>query len=266
MKHNKENRRTKSVIFVRFAVGPEVAGLKSKVMQVEHVHYQLSVRERMGKELQPCLSFLLGLTIGVHSEIERVLLQILTKVERWKKLDSVLRLLPALCWSSCSMSSQWRWKSIPCFIVCWMGLPSASSPLPRELKPQIITLPSSSLIYCQMWLFAVASCGTEALVMEQVMCSVSIFLAELCGRASPCEPCSSHEAHKCFVSFLVHACHFHFMQKMHSGYSSCPHLNAKAGNNAVLNIVWLCSICTKVISCNCDLIKVTWFWLLFTSY
>lgn len=97
MKRNKENRRTKSVIFVRFAVGPEVAGLKSKVMQVEHVHDQLSVRERMGKELQPCLSFLLGLTISVHSEIERVLLQILTKVERWKKLDSVLRLLPALC-------------------------------------------------------------------------------------------------------------------------------------------------------------------------
>lgn len=137
-----------------------------------------------------------------------------------KRLDSVLRLLLTSCWSNCSMSCWWMWKGILLAQCALDGAPSCLPPalwlynwspilaLCQQAIWYIVRFDFSQFLHVVLQLLVRKSCSwslqggwtrwhsevhsNQFMVRwfyeKQIMCSVSVFLNELCGRDSPCVP------------------------------------------------------------------------------
>lgn len=155
----------------------------------------------------------------------------------------MLRIFSALPWTTSCLSCCWTQKVIPLFQLVWAGRTVAV----RSLVPRHNGLPAAP-----PWGMPFLLRGTDDDVWSLYSPPSSVGPA-VC----------SHLVWGTSVSFCVPVYDFQFPWKISSGCRYFHYLTSKIWNHAILNIMWLSSICTKVIYCNYDLTSAVWFQLLF---
>lgn len=154
-----------------------------------------------------------------------------------KDLDSVVRIFSAHPWTTSSVSCCWTQKIIPI---------SGRTVAVRSLVPH-----HNGLTAAPAWDMPFLLRGTDDDVWSLYSPLSSVGPA-VC----------SHLVWGTSVSFCVPVYCFQFPWKISSGCRPFHYLTSKIWNHAIL-IVWLSSICTKVLYCNYDLTSAVWFQLLF---